>query len=630
MGESRAPNLSAAMLAAQTERRTGVFTVRVEQVETHVYFTAGSVVSVEQGALSDTLGRVLVREGKLTGDQYEVALKRMMRGQAASETMRFGEILVELGFLTGPEVCEALAEQVRQKTIRCLSYPEPQWRFEERPHKAGQFPSRVGRLILAAASRFEPDRIHDILDLEHARYPRLVSDAASVGLLFEMNGAEQGILSHVDGAKTTQDLIAVAAKASGRDDVCAVLAAIVHTGVAELAVEPVRLRDATRLASAEPSAQPSPPAVGHVPIGAIALKRSAKAASTVLAPVDAAAKAPPDPRQARLTAEEAFQKGRRLLDRGQADRALVEFNRAVGLCPSSTEFGVAREWAEFLATANDETRSAKLSALKRLASEAVKQDPSFAFGFLVLGRVASLEGLGRPGVRFFRQALKLDPSMTEAERYLRLLTARASRPESSADLTAAKRPVVAEVRASNPEAAAPPPETRQLQEAPTAKEGTLKKQAPSLQGPFPSQPRPRRARAVGLVALLFVASMLAAGLVVRQRRPWHPSARTAVAASVASVPPTAPRAVAGSVATHAPRPPIQPTPSATSLAGPTQGTVKPPLNSRGHRLFVDGLVVGETPNSALVSCGSHIIKVGRHGREQLINVPCGGAVDIEP
>jgi hypothetical protein len=670
VAELHAPNLSAAMLGAQTERRTGVFTVRVEQVQTLVYVAEGSVVLAEQGALSDALGRVLVREGRLTRDQYDVALKRMMRGHRGSEPMRFGEALVALGFLSGAEVYEALASQVRQKTIRCLTYPEPEWSFEERPHTVGHFPSRAGRLILTAARKFEPERIRVILDLEHERYPKLVSDAASAGLLFEMNATEQGIVNLIDGAKSTQDLIAVAEKISGRDEVCSVLAAVVQTGVAELLVEP-------RL----PAAEPAPGGAGHVAIGAIALKKSLQSAPTKVSPsVDVGASAPHGPRAARLAGEEAFQKGRRLLDRGQTDRALVELDRALGLCPEAAEFRLAREWAQFLAKATDETRGGTLSALKRMASEAVKQDPSFAFGFFVLGRVASLEGLDRHGIRFFRQAVTLDPSLVEAERYLRVLTLRASRPESSPELTAARKPISPSKLGAAPKPS-PMSEGPRHDSAPGEKptgidrvglmiKAVVAEVQPPTPEPFslpesapekasavhgPATPLPKRGRVLRVgPAALMIAAVVAVGLVVGQRRSRPPSAGqiaatsaphaqpqgqpvptspapspSASASPMASVPLAAPLAVADSVATHAPRSPTQTAPSATSLLGPTQGTVKTPLSRGGHRLFVDGLVVGETPNPVLVSCGAHVIKIGGAGKEQLIYVPCGGTVTVQ-
>jgi hypothetical protein len=65
------------------------------------------------------------------------------------------------------------------------------------------------------------------------------------------------------------------------------------------------------------------------------------------------------------------------------------------------------------------------------------------------------------------------------------------------------------------------------------------------------------------------------------------------------------------------------------VAGPTQGIIKTP-QSRGHRLFVDGVVVGETPTPVRVACGQHVVKVGSAGTEQSIDVPCGGSIVVEP
>jgi predicted acylesterase/phospholipase RssA len=62
---------------------------------------------------------------------------------------------------------------------------------------------------------------------------------------------------------------------------------------------------------------------------------------------------------------------------------------------------------------------------------------------------------------------------------------------------------------------------------------------------------------------------------------------------------------------------------------PTKGLVETP-QSKGHRIYVDGLVVGETPTPVLVNCGQHVVQVGTAGKEQSIDVPCGGAVTVAP
>lgn len=123
--ETSHPDLVAALLLAQAERRSGVFDVHAEGARTQVFLSDGSVVFAEQGTLGDTLGRVLVREGKLTTEQYTAAIQRMVQGLVESEQMRFGEVAVELGFLMQEQVNEALATQVRHKVLRCLMYETP-------------------------------------------------------------------------------------------------------------------------------------------------------------------------------------------------------------------------------------------------------------------------------------------------------------------------------------------------------------------------------------------------------------------------------------------------------------------------------------------------------------------------
>src|SRR5579863_561800 len=115
-----APPLLAAMLAAQAGRRAGAFNVSAAGVTTHIFFSQGNVVFADQGTLGDTLGRILLRDGLLTSDQYAAALDYMTRRLIDPEPMRFGEALVELGVLDTDEVTAALAAQVRRKVTRCL------------------------------------------------------------------------------------------------------------------------------------------------------------------------------------------------------------------------------------------------------------------------------------------------------------------------------------------------------------------------------------------------------------------------------------------------------------------------------------------------------------------------------
>ena len=55
-------------------------------------------------------------------------------------------------------------------------------------------------------------------------------------------------------------------------------------------------------------------------------------------------------------------------------------------------------------------------------------------------------------------------------------------------------------------------------------------------------------------------------------------------------------------------------------------TIAGPARAGVHRVFVDGRVAGRSPGSVGVDGGPLTVKIGHDGREQAIDVPCGGRV----
>jgi serine/threonine-protein kinase len=45
-----------------------------------------------------------------------------------------------------------------------------------------------------------------------------------------------------------------------------------------------------------------------------------------------------------------------------------------------------------------------------------------------------------------------------------------------------------------------------------------------------------------------------------------------------------------------------------------------------HRIYVDERVVGQTPESVTVKCGSHSLRIGSAGATRTVDVPCGAAI----
>jgi serine/threonine-protein kinase len=48
----------------------------------------------------------------------------------------------------------------------------------------------------------------------------------------------------------------------------------------------------------------------------------------------------------------------------------------------------------------------------------------------------------------------------------------------------------------------------------------------------------------------------------------------------------------------------------------------------GHRIFVDGRTVGQTPQSVLVKCGRAAVKIGSAGHSRALDIPCGREIRV--
>jgi Meckel syndrome type 1 protein len=102
-----------------------------------------------------------------------------------------------------------------------------------------------------------------------------------------------------------------------------------------------------------------------------------------------------------------------------------------------------------------------------------------------------------------------------------------------------------------------------------------------------------------------------------------PAATSAPAPSVA---PTALATAATPVASESSAPALSE--SASAQTPPDQGQLVFPASAAGHRIFVDGRVVGDGAQPAVVRCGPHDVKVGSAGTPQRVDVPCGGSLTL--
>jgi hypothetical protein len=110
----------------------------------------------------------------------------------------------------------------------------------------------------------------------------------------------------------------------------------------------------------------------------------------------------------------------------------------------------------------------------------------------------------------------------------------------------------------------------------------------------------------------------------------HSSVVARVAPRAAAEPAPTSIAPAPSHASAPSAPAASSAPSAEAPAAPSSwGEVALPLSAIGHRIFVDGRLVGESLRSLRLACGRHAVRVGSAGITRPVDVPCGGEVSFQ-
>jgi hypothetical protein len=93
----------------------GVLTVFCDESTRSIWFDQGNVVGVQTSEEKEWLGSVLYQYGGLTKEQLDAVTAQVAEGR------RFGEVAVELGFLTSSDVFKYIRRQVEEVVYATLT-----------------------------------------------------------------------------------------------------------------------------------------------------------------------------------------------------------------------------------------------------------------------------------------------------------------------------------------------------------------------------------------------------------------------------------------------------------------------------------------------------------------------------
>lgn len=102
-----------------------------------------------------------------------------------------------------------------------------------------------------------------------------------------------------------------------------------------------------------------------------------------------------------------------------------------------------------------------------------------------------------------------------------------------------------------------------------------------------------------------------------------PAPATTAPQAASAVPTVAPAALPSVVASVA----VESLPKIT--VDPAMTLVSTPASAKGHRVFVDGRVVGNAGAALQVKCGDHSVKIGSASKARAVHFPCGGEASID-
>jgi tetratricopeptide (TPR) repeat protein len=215
-------------------RKTGALSVvsALRDNQGTVFFDGGAVIFASIRSNPHRLGDMLVRAGKISQADLELARAAQQKG----DTRRLGEILLEMGAVTPKELERHVRLHIEEVVFELMSWREGYFSFEERaiddaPSEASVRISTESLLMEGARRIDEWSRIEG--KVPHVGViPVLAPLRADHPSLLDLLPNEWEVLSEIDGAK---DLREIALGLGQSDfDIAKIVYGMVTTGVIDL------------------------------------------------------------------------------------------------------------------------------------------------------------------------------------------------------------------------------------------------------------------------------------------------------------------------------------------------------------------------------------------------------------
>ena len=185
-------------------RESGKLVLRRVELERTIHWNSGEIVFASSNSPEHSLGQFLLRNGKISQEQYEESKRRV------TPQLRHGKILVQMGALSPKDLWWGVKNQVLEILYSLFGWKDGEFAFydsaDELAHERIMLHLNTSSVIMEGIRRLdESARIREKipnLEIVFAKIPGAAPDFRAL----DLNDAEIAIYQDIDGIRNVREL----------------------------------------------------------------------------------------------------------------------------------------------------------------------------------------------------------------------------------------------------------------------------------------------------------------------------------------------------------------------------------------------------------------------------------------
>lgn len=185
-------------------RQSGKLVVRRESLERSIHWKDGEIIFATSNSIEHSLGQFLLRNGKITEEQYEESKRRV------TPQVRHGKLLVQMGAISPKDLWWGVKNQVLEIMYSLFGWSDGEFEFCDAAEELAQerivLQINTSSVIMEGIRRLdESERIREkipSLDIVFGKVPGSVPDFSEL----DMSESEIAIYNRIDGKLNVREL----------------------------------------------------------------------------------------------------------------------------------------------------------------------------------------------------------------------------------------------------------------------------------------------------------------------------------------------------------------------------------------------------------------------------------------